>query len=76
MKFLLDNNLHIIFVTVFHRILDFKAGLDFYLGPFFFVFRLPGRLKSVFTALFYRRGCAHRLSIPSFFILLRSDRLQ
>jgi hypothetical protein len=20
---------------VFHRILDFKAGLDFYLGPFF-----------------------------------------
>ncbi len=24
-----------IFVTVFHRILDFKAGLDFYLGPFF-----------------------------------------
>ena len=26
---------HSIFVTVFHRILDFKAGLDFYLGPFF-----------------------------------------
>ncbi len=26
---------HIIFVSVFHRILDFKAGLDFYLGPFF-----------------------------------------
>ncbi len=24
-----------IFVSVFHRILDFKAGLDFYLGPFF-----------------------------------------
>lgn len=23
------------FVLVFHRILDFKAGLDFYLGPFF-----------------------------------------
>ena len=26
----------IIFVSVFHRILDFKAGLDFYLGPFFY----------------------------------------
>ncbi len=25
----------VIFVSVFHRILDFKAGLDFYLGPFF-----------------------------------------
>ncbi len=24
-----------IFDSVFHRILDFKAGLDFYLGPFF-----------------------------------------
>lgn len=24
-----------IFALVFHRILDFKAGLDFYLGPFF-----------------------------------------
>ncbi len=24
------------FVTVFHRILDFKTGLDFYPGPFFF----------------------------------------
>ena len=23
-------------VLVFHRILDFKAGLDFYLGPFFY----------------------------------------
>jgi len=27
---------HIIFASVFHRILDFKAGLDFYLGPFFY----------------------------------------
>jgi hypothetical protein len=27
----------LIFVSVFHRILDFKAGLDFYLGPFFFL---------------------------------------
>jgi hypothetical protein len=27
-----------IFVTVFHRILDFKAGLDFYLGPFFYAY--------------------------------------
>ncbi len=24
-----------IFVSVFHRILDFKTGLDFYPGPFF-----------------------------------------
>ncbi len=31
---------HIIFVSVFHRILDFKAGLDFYLGPFFILY--PG----------------------------------
>jgi hypothetical protein len=29
---------HIIFVSVFHRILDFKAGLDFYLGPFFYLY--------------------------------------
>ena len=29
---------HIIFVSVFHRILDFKAGLDFYLGPFFILY--------------------------------------
>ena len=29
-------NLRPIFVSVFHRILDFKAGLDFYLGPFFY----------------------------------------
>ncbi len=28
----------IIFVTVFHRILDFKTGLDFYPGPFFLPF--------------------------------------
>ncbi len=27
---------YLIFVSVFHRILDFKAGLDFYLGPFFY----------------------------------------
>jgi hypothetical protein len=25
---------HNIFTTVFHRILDFKIGLDFYPGPF------------------------------------------
>jgi hypothetical protein len=30
---------HTIFVSVFHRILDFKAGLDFYLGPFFILSR-------------------------------------
>ena len=27
------------FVLVFHRILDFKAGLDFYLGPLFLPIR-------------------------------------
>ena len=32
---LLNRKFHTIFVSVFHRILDFKAGLDFYLGPFF-----------------------------------------
>ena len=31
-----STNFRIIFVSVFHRILDFKAGLDFYLGPFFY----------------------------------------
>jgi len=30
-----NSNFRIIFALVFHRILDFKAGLDFYLGPFF-----------------------------------------
>ena len=34
-KDLYYSKFHIIFVSVFHRILDFKAGLDFYLGPFF-----------------------------------------
>lgn len=29
---------HSIFALVFHRILDFKAGLDFYLGPFFILY--------------------------------------
>ncbi len=27
-----------IFASVFHRILDFKAGLDFHLGPFFILY--------------------------------------
>ena len=31
-----NSKFRIIFATVFHRILDFKAGLDFYLGPFFY----------------------------------------
>jgi hypothetical protein len=31
----------IILHSVFHRILDFKAGLDFYLGPFFYAFSRP-----------------------------------
>ena len=33
---LYDKQLDAIFASVFHRILDFKAGLDFYLGPFFY----------------------------------------
>jgi hypothetical protein len=39
---------HIIFVSVFHRILDFKAGLDFYLGPFFILYIRCFSLKSEF----------------------------
>jgi hypothetical protein len=35
-KYLFLSKNHITFVSVFHRILDFKAGLDFYLGPFFY----------------------------------------
>ena len=35
-KDLYYSKFHIIFVSVFHRILDFKAGLDFYPGPFYF----------------------------------------
>ena len=31
-----NSKFRIIFATVFHRILDFKAGLAFYLGPFFY----------------------------------------
>ncbi len=30
-----DNIYRLKFTTVFHRILDFKTGLDFYPGPFF-----------------------------------------
>ena len=41
LKFLEGNEYYGTFTSVFHRILDFKAGLDFYLGPFF----LPQRLK-------------------------------
>jgi len=36
-KLLPDSKFPIIFALVFHRILDFKAGLDFYLGPLFFI---------------------------------------
>jgi len=30
-----DQNIPVIIALVFHRILDFKTGLDFYPGPFF-----------------------------------------
>ena len=36
LKILQNPKMPCIFVSVFHRILDFKAGLDFYLGPFLF----------------------------------------
>ena len=32
----ISNDFPLIFTTVFHRILDFKTGLDFYPGPFYF----------------------------------------
>ena len=49
---------HIIFVSVFHRILDFKAGLDFYLGPFFY---------------FKPYGFAKKPSLPSLSVLILSS---
>ncbi|CAN5288426.1 hypothetical protein BH09BAC6_BH09BAC6_28420 [soil metagenome] len=42
---------HIIFVSVFHRILDFKAGLDFYLGPFFYFYTLLFDEYPIFPSL-------------------------
>ena len=36
-----------IFDSVFHRILDFKTGLDFYLGPFFFNFTSLRLIKRI-----------------------------
>jgi len=48
---------HIIFVSVFHRILDFKAGLDFYLGPFFLflhpMFLLNNSASHLYQFLFF-----------------------
>ena len=32
------------FVSVFHRILDFKTGLDFYPGPFFILSIQPYKI--------------------------------
>jgi hypothetical protein len=29
------------FISVFHRILDFKTGLNFYSGPFFLLGGIP-----------------------------------
>lgn len=42
---------HTIFVSVFHRILDFKAGLDFYLGPFFILYTYGFAWKESFPSL-------------------------
>ena len=42
------------FVLVFHRILDFKTGLDFYLGPFFLPRRHGVSLKSCVYINTYR----------------------
>ena len=42
--------MHLAFITmVFHRILDFKTGLHFYAGPFYFIGRLQQRCE-MFTA--------------------------
>lgn len=38
-------NSSIIFTAVFHRILDFKTGLDIYPWPFFYAFAFPGLFK-------------------------------
>ena len=39
-----------IFTTVFHRILDFKTGLNFYSDPFFMQkIRLPFQTASILT---------------------------
>jgi hypothetical protein len=44
-----DKEFPTIFVSVFHRILDFKAGLDFYLGPLFFRSRFCSYFPVIFT---------------------------
>jgi hypothetical protein len=40
-----------IFTSVFHRILDFKTGQDFY--PALFLFSLSGRLKTVLAVVIF-----------------------
>ncbi len=67
-KVLLNGNFHIIFVSVFHRILDFKAGLDFYLGPFF----LPLLLYylSKITGVLFRSREIYYIFIPVFHRIL------
>jgi hypothetical protein len=35
---------------VFHRILDFKTGLDFYPGPLFFIFLPNARIAAGYAA--------------------------
>ncbi len=60
--------LQYIFVSVFHRILDFKAGLDFYLGPFFYAYPLFKKTKpSLSVTIFFS---AWRKSITFHSLLL------
>ena len=48
---------HTIFVSVFHRILDFKAGLDFYLGPFF-LYETPNYTIEIIPSLLNITCCS------------------
>jgi len=56
----IDKN-YIIFALVFHRILDFKAGLDFYLGPFFLKFLRFKPIKQGFL-LYHNALCPQQVS--------------
>jgi hypothetical protein len=43
-----------IFVSVFHRILDFKTGQDFYPAPYFFIPFLSPALLPTFAAFKFK----------------------
>jgi len=58
-------------VTVFHRILDFKTGLDFY--PVFFLFHIPGINLANVTFYMWKKKNDTRAKIGEH---LRSQELQ